>query len=151
MRTFLLGSLSLLLLNCSPSKRDSDRTRPESAPEQPREPAVVPQSPAAIVQNMTLIGAEINRIELDGEYGYILHLELRTALPAGGMASLAEPGQSLLVHPQYSRDEDGSLDQTDERNQRLYQVRSSAIGDPLIGKISLGQDNVWYLVDTGLH
>jgi hypothetical protein len=108
-------------------------------------------TPTAIKPNMSLIGAVITDIILVDEFNFRIGVELRTAVPDGQFESLAEPGQSLRLVPQFRMSDGGMIDRDDERNKRLLEIRSRGAGDFLFGKITLGQDHVWYLVDTTLY
>jgi len=153
MRVLITISLSFLLISCTPAKPPNDQQQSDVS-QQPAEtptPVVSTPPPAAVKENLTLIGAVVTGIELKGDNVYILHLELRTAIPLGGTASLAEPGQSLVVHSGYRKDEQGEISLSQEPNKRLHDLRSLKEGEFVLGRISLGQDGIWYIMDTGVE
>ncbi len=96
------------------------------------------------------MGAEVTSIQLNGDMDYVMGIVLRTALPYQNEASLVEPGQELTIRPAYEKEADGAIYLASARNKRLFEQRMLKVGDPIIGKISLFQDGLWYLVDTTL-
>lgn len=140
MRLFSLCLIFSFLLGCSSSKQ-SNQTH-----QGPKDSSQI-APPAAIKDNLSLIGAVITAIDTFEEYQYHLHIDLRTAVPEGSLESIAEPGQQLEVVPAYRLNEQGKIDMEDKRNQRLTQVRSKKVGDFLFGKISLQGNGIWYLHD----
>jgi hypothetical protein len=97
---------------------------------------------------MSMIGAALLDITLVDNYRYTLTLELRTVLPSGNAASLAESGQTVVVHPDYVTGDQGGISLENKRNQRLYDLRTRKAGDAVMGTISLRDDGLWYIVDT---
>ncbi len=149
-RTILLLSLSTMILACSSVERqETAKQSPPKADTQSVQPPP-PPGPAAIGNNLTLIGAVIKSMESIDDDRYVAMIELRTAIPLGNGASLAEPGQTISIVPGYVLGDDGKVLTGNERNSRLRGVRSLKEGDPLMGKISMGQDGKWYLFDTKL-
>ncbi|GEM_PF-3417339 len=148
--------LALIFVGCSASNKESAADK--SVPQQPKADSVAvskvtapPPPPASVKANMTMMGAEVTSIQLNGDTDYIMGLALRTALPYRNTdVSFAEPGQELIVRPAFERDPGGGIIPTSPRNTRLLEARSLKVGDPIIGKISLFQDGLWYLVDTTL-
>lgn len=148
----LAGCTAFFLLSCTattprPGAAEADSTNP--APTLP--PPGAPSAPAAFRENLSMVGAVLVAIEMVDETRYVLTLELRTVLPAGTAGSLAEPGQTVTVYPDYVVGEDGRISLEHERNGRLYEVRHVKPGDGVIGRITLRRDGKWYLFDTGLE
>lgn len=153
MQVLIATPLTFLLVCCTPAKPPSDQQKNDGSQQSAETPTPVVGTPppAAVKENLTLIGAVVTGIELTGDIDYVLHLELRTAIPLGGTASLAEPGQSLAVHPGYRKNEQGEISLSGEQNKRLHDLRSLKEGEFVLGRISLGQDGIWYIMDTGVE
>jgi len=162
MLKFISLLLVFLLVSCSSREKIQERSEAnEGEPSavaahdtvevaQP-EPEVQPQPQVTTVKpNLSLIGAVISSIEFVDSVRYKAHIELRTAIPIGGLESIAEPGQSLVVQPAYRADGEGKIMLSDPLNRKLFEARLLKNGDFLFGKISLHQDGIWYLEDTGL-
>ncbi len=140
-----------VLAGCSRPAMNRTTPSPDTtASVPPPPPPPTTAAPAAWKENSSLIGAALVEIRLVDPYRYVLTLDLRTVLPAGSGESLAEPGQRVEVVPDYVTGPDGGISLEHERNQRLYEVRKRKAGEPVMGKITLGADGVWHLVDTGL-
>jgi hypothetical protein len=149
MNATLLCSLLLLLAGCAPSaERQTPRPADTTHRALPPPPPGGQAAPAAIKENMSLIGAALLAITLVDNYRYTLTLELRTVLPSGNDASLAESGQTVVVHPDYVTSDRGGISLENKRNQRLYELRTRKAGDAVMGTISLRDDGLWYIVDT---
>jgi hypothetical protein len=99
---------------------------------------------------MSMIGAALTEISLVDDYRYVLTLELRTVLPVGGAESLAEPGQTVVVYPEYLTGTGGGISLDVERNRRLFVLRERKPGDAVLGRISMHADGTWHLIDTEL-
>lgn len=152
MRIVALCGIGLLLVSCSAGPKRSETGVLDSLnvqPPPPPPPGGGEQAPAAIKDNMSLIGGVILDIRLVDDYRYELTLDLRTALPAGPRESLAEPGQRVTVYPAFEVGEGGNISLENARNKRLYEVRRIESGRPILGRITLLQDGKWYLHDTG--
>jgi len=155
LRSLFLLFASLLLTTCSSTDKSAQKV-PSSDSVQAEQPPGPPKidrqriPPATTKENVTLIGAVVESIELVDSVQFKVAIELRTAIPAGGAESIAEPGQRITVIPAYMSGEAGSLDMSNDRNKRLFDVRSLKQGDFLLGKISLSQNGKWYLIDTKL-
>lgn len=147
MRTIVLLSILSLSIACRSTRHVAQQNQRDSS--QTAQQQGGSQS-TTIKDNFSLIGAVISAIDTLSEFQYTLHIHLQTALPAGSLESLAEPGQQLEVIPLYHRDESGKIDWNDVRNKRLVEVCSKKEGDFLLGKISLGKNGKWYLIDTQL-
>jgi len=142
MRLTLAALLGLLLVSCSTPRETQQDTPPPATNEPPPPPPSGggPPPPAVVKENMSLIGAVVRSIEFIDSVGYTLEAELRTAVPAGTGVSLAEPGQTLRLRPDFSDNE--------ARNGRLREVRAKKEGDFLLGRIFLDKDGTWRLYDT---
>ncbi|MFN0158458.1 MAG: hypothetical protein ACKVRP_10350 [Bacteroidota bacterium] len=151
MRILFLLLLSIVVFGCSSSERQDSIKKPDPPPPEVPSTSVPPSPPAAVTQNITLIGAVVEGIEFMGDTDYLVHLELRTAIPEDNSTSLAEPGQRITVRPAFVLDDKGKPVSGNPRNVRLLEVRALKSGDSLIGKISLGQNGTWYLFDNGLE
>jgi hypothetical protein len=136
-----------LVWGCSPpparetsSSADSIRSAPPPPPAQTQ--------PAAIKENASIIGAVIIATSAVDSLHWTMTLEIRTALPKGGGASLAEPGQRITVTPAYLEGEGGTVSLEVPRNRRLQELRSRKVGEAVLGTVTLRDDGIWYLVDT---
>lgn len=145
--------LFMAVVGCSTGDR-SNQARSADTTEYPPPPPLrdrTPvQPPAAIAENLSLIGAVVDSVEILDEKNFRLHLQLRTAIPSGGKPSLADPGQNVVVAPAFVLDERGAVQTDHDRNQRLLETRLLVRGDFLMGKITLEKDGSWYLLDTRL-
>ena len=151
MRILFFALLSIVLIGCSSADRKDSLKKPDQVPSETPSTSTPPSPPAAVTQNLTLFGAVVEGIQfLDGS-DYLLHLELRTALPGDNATSLAEPGQRLSVRPAFVLGDDTMPVPQDPRNLRLLEVRSLKAGDSMVGKITLGQNGTWYLIDNRLE
>ncbi len=144
MRRLFLALLPALALACGGSERT---TTEQAAPAPPPPPPAAP--PAAVRENASFIGGIVRSMELLDDVRFVVTLEVRTALPASpGTESLVEPGQTLQVLPLYDEGPGGVIDLQLERNRRLHDVRKVPVGGPVIGRVQVRQDGVWYLLDT---
>jgi hypothetical protein len=142
-----------VLSGCSSSKTSNhDSSADTSSTEsQVSSGAIQPhKQPTVVKDNSSLIAAIVTAIDSIDVLQFRIHLDLRTAIPAGSQESLAEPGQQIIAIPLYRKDEYGMVDMRDERNQRLGELRATKVGDSVFGTITLGHDGVWYFVDTKL-
>jgi len=148
LQTLFLSLVILLSSGCRSSKQETQQVSQDTA-----SASNLPAKgqPTVVKDNLTLIGAVIEAIDTTGGILYICDVELRTAIPVGEAASLAEPGQHLRVRPLYHLDGSGRIDPGDERNKRLTDAGTKKVGDFLFGKISLGKNGTWYLIDTELR
>ena len=146
--TLLLSLVILLSSGCRSSQQEREQVSQDTTAGS-KLPAKA--QPTVVKDNLSLIGAVIEAIDTTGGIQYIFDVELRTAVPAGEAASLAEPGQHLRVRPLYHLDDAGQVDPKNERNKRLMDAATKKAGDFLFGKISLGKNGTWYLMDTQLQ
>lgn len=158
MTTNLLVMLPVLFLaGCSSSGDRSAAPPPapavrDSLPPPPPGPGTPPAPPAAVAENLTMVAGVVVRVEDVDSLRFVLHLEIRTAIPASpSAASLVEPGQQLQVMPLYTPGPDGRVDPAEPQNRRLRALRTVPPGDPVIGRVQLGRDGVWYLVDSMIN
>jgi hypothetical protein len=98
-----------------------------------------------------MVGAAVVGVAQIDTCRYALTLELRTVLPSGTAANLAESGQTVVAYPDYAVDAQGRISLEIERNRRLYELRTRKVGDAVIGTITLRGEGRWYLVDTQLQ
>lgn len=141
---------SFVLISCTAAERPNASKTPEKQQQAESPTPPPPPPPAAITQNLTLLGGVVKDIEFVDARQYRVRVEVRTAIPEGAAESLTEPGQTIILRPAYHIDDDGTLNMGNERNGRLYEVRSLKAGEAILGKISFGQDGFWYLHDTKL-
>lgn len=106
------------------------------------------QTLPAIKPNTTFIGARINNIEIIDEFRYRLTVTIATAIPLEDMESLIELDQTLVVEPEFVLTEDGKVDPSNPRNEKLLNLRSMQVGDNFIGKVSLNSAGKWVLFDV---
>jgi hypothetical protein len=105
-----------------------------------------------VKENASFVGGILRSMEFLDDTRFIATVDLRTALPASpGVVSLAEPGQTLRVVPLFEEGPGGVIDLRLERNRRLYEVREIPIGGPVIGRMELRGDGLWYLLDTTMN
>lgn len=98
-----------------------------------------------------MVAGVLVRVEDLDSVRFVLHLDVRTAIPASpAAASLVEPGQQLQVLPLYTAGPGGIVDLADPHNRRLRALRTVPPGDPVIGRVQMGRDGVWYIVDSML-
>lgn len=134
--------VGVLFIACSSTKETEQYTPPPITKDLPPPPPSgdIPPSPAVVKENMSLIGAVVRSVTLTDSAGFFLDVEIRTAVPAGTGVSLAEPGQMLRLHPDFS---DHAV-----RNARLRDLRTKREGDFLLGRIFLDREGTWRLYDT---
>jgi hypothetical protein len=114
------------------------------------EPVVMqkPPMPTAIKPNLTLIGAVVDSVVVTDSINYKIFFYVNTAIPEGGLESIAEANQRISAVASYVVGEDGRIDMNHERNKRLFRLREAVEGDVFIGKISLTDKHGWVIVDV---
>ena len=100
---------------------------------------------AAIKQNVSIINAVIDSIVLVGGIPNRLFLHITSVTPQGGMESLAEVGQHIVVSPRYVINQHGAIDQNNEHNKKLLMLQNVRRRDTLKGEISYNLKQGWML------
>jgi hypothetical protein len=139
----LKGSLPLVLIMslvscCTPRKAES----PPQAPAR--------ETPAtALKQNLSAVEAVIDSVALGPAPGeYSLRVTLTRTTGVEPMENLAEAGQKITLVPQYVLGSTGAPDTASVRNKGLMGLRSATKGETLKGRIALGSDGRWVLVEV---
>lgn len=98
--------------------------------------------------NVTFVGAVIEEIYVIDEFQFQLKVLLNTAIPDRGMETLIEPGQKLELSPEYFLSNNGEIDLNDERNKKIYQLRTILPGDAFMGNVSLTASGKWVITSV---
>ena len=136
----------LTVAGCRSSReaKNTDIHPPDTA-QHPPTPKLSP--PASIGQNVSQVEAVVENIEFIDEAQFNIGIFIISSTPVGGRTSIVEPGQRLIVSPQYIRDPSGVIDMTNETNKRLLTMKSTQNGQSFKGKITMNRQGAWNLVD----
>jgi hypothetical protein len=113
-----------------------------------RQMMMKPAMPTTIKQNITIVGGVVESVVILDSINYQISFLVNTALPEGGLESIAEIGQKITAVSSYVVSEGGSVDIGNERNQQIFRLRSAVAKDVFIGKISLTDKQGWVIVDV---
>jgi len=106
--------------------------------------------PNVIQQNVSVVEATIDTVILDNEIAYHASVLVRSA--SGKENSEAAEGEHLNIRPQFALTGDPpSVEPGDPKNKGLLRLRMMKRGDAFSGKISLGQDGIWNLLEVEDH
>jgi hypothetical protein len=103
---------------------------------------------AAVKQNLTLVGAIIDSVELIDSLNYKFHVQLQTAIPEAGYESVVEPGQVLSLYPAYQLNENNIIDMNNPVNKKLIQMRILKKKAFIIARITFENDMKWYIIQV---
>ncbi len=79
------------------------------------------------------------------DYRITVHVDSSSAI--GGLANFAEPGADITLSPRYFAAADGTVDITNDRNKRLYSLRSLQTGASVRGKVVRQPNGNWEIAD----
>jgi hypothetical protein len=111
----------------------------------------IPKPKAAVKENLTLVGAVVESIDLLDNLNYKLVVKLQTAIPEANFENIIEPGQVITVYPSYQIDENKNVDMKNPINQKLFELRALKKKGYFIGKVTLSNDMKWYIAQVKVY
>ena len=102
-------------------------------------------SPSAVKRNGSQISALVDSVIILDEFYYKLFATMRTVEPLNALESLAEPHQSLELHPDYLLSSTGTPLPGNERNAGILRLRSTHPGEIFHALISYSASRGWMI------
>jgi hypothetical protein len=145
MKRLFVFLLALIIVACSSNKRTvaEEKNIPKDTIKVVQLPAV--EKRTAVKENLTLIGAIVDSVELLDSLNYKFVVKLQTAIPESNFESVIEPGQIITVYPGYQLNESKQVDMKNPVNKKLFELRTLKRKGNFIGNVTLANDMKWYI------
>jgi hypothetical protein len=146
----ILALLLVLLCSAGPGCSSSPAARSLSLVQDTARGAGKDGAPRAtsLKRNGGVFTAVIDSISLLDGFRYRLTVRLSSAAALEGVDAPSGQDARLELTPGYVLDENGIVDQSNERNKRLMTLRLARPGDEVTGKISLIPGKGWVILDV---
>ena len=102
--------------------------------------------PNQIQQNSSEIEAVVDSVASEGDSSYRIGLFVRSA--AAQENGFAAQGEHITARPEFVLKDEGTIDTSSPRTQRLLALRTAHKGDVLRCSVSLGSGGAWYITDV---
>jgi PBP1b-binding outer membrane lipoprotein LpoB len=151
MKRLFIFLLALFIVACSSDKRTvaEEKTIPKDTVKVVQTPVITKR--AAVKQNLTLVAAIVDSVEILDSLNYMFVVKLQTAIPERNFESFTEPGQIITVYPGYQLDESKQVDMKNPVNKKLFEMRSLKRRGHFIGKVTLASDMKWYITQVEVY
>jgi PBP1b-binding outer membrane lipoprotein LpoB len=151
MKRLFVCLLALFIVACSSNKRTvaEEKTITKDTAKIVQPPVV--EKRAAVKENLTLMGAIVDSVELLDSLNYKFVVKLQTAIPEMNFESVTEPGNIITVYPGYQLNESKQVDMKNPINKKLFELRTLKKGGHFIGKVTLANDMKWYIAQVEVY
>jgi hypothetical protein len=151
MKRLFVFLLALIIVACSSNKRTvaEEKTIPKDTVKVVQQPAITQR--AAVKENLTLVAAIIDSVELLDSLNYKFVVKLQTAIPESNFESVIEPGNIITVYPGYQLDESKQVNMKNPLNKKLFELRTLKKKGHFIGKVTLANDMKWYITQVEVY
>jgi hypothetical protein len=151
MKRLFVCLLALFIIACSSNNRTvaEGKTIPKDTIKVVQLPVV--EKRTAVKENLTLIGAIVDSVELLDSLNYKFVVKLQTAIPENNFESVIEPGQIITVYPGYQMNESKQVDMKSPINKKLFEMRTLKRRGHFIGKVTLESDMKWYITQVEVY
>jgi len=106
------------------------------------------RTPTTIKPNITRIMGTVKSMVMKDTVDFSISAHIDSAAAIGEMPSFAEPGSDVVLVPRYIFDASGFVDISNDRNQRLFRLRTLKEGSRFHGKIARQPNGDWTIVDA---
>jgi hypothetical protein len=114
--------------------------------------ATRPGFPAiAMKANISRVTATVKSIVIIDTVDFRISAHIDSSSAIGDMPVFAEPGAEIALTPRYVMEARGVVNISNERNKRLYSLRSLKEGAVFHGKIVRQSNGNWEIVDIDIH
>jgi hypothetical protein len=151
MKRLFVCLLALIIVACSSNKRTvaEEKTIPKDTVKVVQPPVV--EKRTAVKENLTLIAAIVDSVELLDSLNYKFVVKLQTAIPENNFESVIEPGQIITVYPGYQLNESKQVDMKNPISKKLFELRTLKRKGYFIGKVTLANDMKWYITQVEVY
>jgi hypothetical protein len=105
----------------------------------------------AMKPNISRVTATVKSIVIIDTVDYRITAHIDSSAAIGDMPVFAEPGAEIALTPRYVKEAHGVVNIANERNKRLYSLRSLKEGAVFHGKIVRQPNGDWEIVDIDVH
>ncbi|HUL42730.1 MAG TPA: hypothetical protein VLY03_00065 [Bacteroidota bacterium] len=102
--------------------------------------------PNVFQQSVSLVEAVVDTVIVTDSLSYRASVLVRSASGKGN--TFASEGEHLTIVPQYGLTDSMTVDPAAPRNKGLLRLRTMKKGESFRGKLSLGQDGGWRLLEV---